>query len=159
MQTELWIWDGSAFHYYETDGRAKNLPANSFQNININGSTNWYYLLAGGKPFVGLKDTTFSTEKANTTLPRLQALQIFPAKCRGINGAISAQKYGTRWLYFANDGRYVQKGCGAYKLIPSRDILYVLDKNGYLVRTELSKAPTDITICPTDMDMLTEINL
>ena len=33
----------------------------------------------------------------------------------------------------------MQKGCGAYKLIPSRDILYVLDKNGYLVKNRVVK--------------------
>ena len=134
-----WIWDDGAFHNYGSDGRAETIKGNTFYNITVNGSTNWYYLLAGGKPFIGLKDTTFSNRKGKYYFAPASSSTDIPGKMQRNKWCNFSTKYGTRWLYFANDGRYVQKGCGAYKLIPSRDILYVLDKNGYLVKNRVVK--------------------
>lgn len=134
-----WIWDDGAFHNYGSDGRAETIKGNTFYNITVNGSTNWYYLLAGGKPYVGLKDTTFSNRKGKYYFAPASSSTDIPGKMQRNKWCNFSTKYGTRWLYFANDGRYVQKGCGAYKLIPSRDILYVLDKNGYLVKNRVVK--------------------
>ncbi len=139
IKKNMWLWDGSAFHHYLGDGRAETLKANTFYSINVNGSTNWYYLLSGGKPYVGLKDTTFSNRKGKYYFAPASSSTDIPGKMQRNKWCNFSTKYGTRWLYFANDGRWNKKGCGAYKLIPSRDILYVLDKNGYLVKNRVVK--------------------
>ena len=130
-----WLWDGGAFHNYGSDGRAENIAPNKIYKIGADS----YYLLSGGKPFVGQK---YIKESGKTQLYYFAAASNssdIPGKMQKNKWISRVNKGKTQWLYFGSNGRYVKKGCGAYKLIPSRDILYVLDKNGYLVKNKVVK--------------------
>ena len=130
-----WLWDGGAFHNYGSDGRAETIAPNKIYKI----GSDSYYLLSGGKPFVGQK---YIKESGKTQLYYFAAAASssdIPGKMQKNKWISRVNRGKTQWLYFGSDGRYVKKGCGAYKLIPSRDVLYVLDNSGYLVKNRVVK--------------------
>ena len=129
-----WFWEDGAFHRYGGDGR-ENVTANTIEKI----GSDYYYLLSGGKPYVGRKNTTFSGRTGQYCFQAAANSGDIPGKMLRNGWTYADTKYGRRWLYFASDGRWTRKGCGAYKLLPAKDVLYVLDKNGYLVKNRVVK--------------------
>lgn len=131
-----WLWDGGAFHNYGSDGRAETIAANQIYRI----GSDYYYLLSGGKPFVGQKKTTYSGRTGLYYFAKASSSSDIPGKMKRNAWVNRSMPKGTQWLYFGSDGRWVRKGCGAYKVLPSRDALYLLDNNGYLIRNKQVKA-------------------
>ena len=127
--SDTWIWDAGqgAFNYYGHDnGKQVNLEANKIYSIN--GAS--YYLLNGGKPYVGDQKISggicyFQPAASAGDIPGKMAVNGWFGK--------STNK-GTQWRYFNANGYYQKKGIGAYKLLSNSDNLYLLDANGYLIR-------------------------
>ena len=127
--SDTWIWDAGqgAFNYYGHDnGKQVNLEANKIYSIN--GA--FYYLLNGGKPYVGDQKISggicyFQPAASAGDIPGKMAVNGWFGK--------STNK-GTQWRYFNANGDYQKKGIGAYKLLSNSDNLYLLDANGYLIR-------------------------
>ena len=127
--SDTWIWDAGqgAFNYYGHDnGKQVNLEANKIYSIN--GAS--YYLLNGGKPYVGDQKISggicyFQPAASAGDIPGKMAVNGWFGK--------STNK-GTQWRYFNANGDYQKKGIGAYKLLSNSDNLYLLDANGYLIR-------------------------
>lgn len=130
-----WLWDGGAFHNYGSDGRAETISPNKIYKI----GSDSYYLLSGGKPFVGQKYIKISGKTQLYYFAAASSSSDIPGKMQKNKWISRVNRGKTQWLYFGSDGRYVKKGCGAYKLIPSRDVLYVLDNSGYLVKNKVVK--------------------
>lgn len=131
-----WLWDGGAFHNYGSDGRAETIAANKIYKI----GSDYYYLLSGGKPYVGQKKTTYNNRTGLYYFGAASSSTDIPGKMKRNAWVNRSMPKGTQWLYFGNDGRWEKKGCGAYKVLPSRDALYLLDNNGYLVKNKQVKA-------------------
>lgn len=151
------IWDGTTLRWYneKNGGRRVSLatnavvgfaPGTSYTSLAGNqistgkmSGYQYYYLDGNGKPFVGRKSTTYSGRKGTYCFQPAANSADIPGKM--LIGAWSSYKTnrGTRWVYFGGDGRYVKKDTGAYRLYPSKDVLYVLDKNGYLVKNRVVK--------------------
>ena len=127
--SDTWIWDAGqgVFNYYGHDnGKQVNLEANKIYSIN--GAS--YYLLNGGKPYVGDQKISggicyFQPAASAGDIPGKMAVNGWFGK--------STNK-GTQWRYFNANGDYQKKGIGAYKLLSNSDNLYLLDANGYLIR-------------------------
>ena len=127
--SDTWIWDAGqgAFNYYGHDnGKQVNLEANKIYSIN--GA--FYYILNGGKPYVGDQKISggicyFQPAASAGDIPGKMAVNGWFGK--------STNK-GTQWRYFNANGDYQKKGIGAYKLLSNSDNLYLLDANGYLIR-------------------------
>lgn len=133
MQTG-WMWDGEAFHHYSDDGREEEIKADIYE---IDGVS--YYVQADGKPYdkgiVYIKPKksyyAFSTSKNDKGIPG-QMIQ---------NGwAYRKMSKGNQWLYFQADGRYKKMASGAYKLLEDKDVLYLIDNSGYLVKNKMIRA-------------------
>lgn len=126
-----WMWNASqgVFNYYgNNNGKQENLEANKIYSIN--GSS--YYLLSGGKPYVG--DQNISGHVCYFQ-PAASANDI-PGKM-AVNGwASKSTNKGAQWRYFDKNGYYQKKGIGAYKLLSNSTNLYLLDANGYLIKTK-----------------------
>lgn len=129
--SNTWIWNVAegVFNYYGNEnGKQVTLEANKIYNIN--GSS--YYLLNGGKPYVGDQKIGAYTYYF---CPAASAGEI-PGKMACNGWASKSTSRGAQWRYFDANGRYQKKGIGAYKLLSNSDNLYLLDANGYLIKTK-----------------------
>lgn len=126
-----WMWNAGqgVFNYYgNNNGKQENLEANKIYSIN--GAS--YYLLSGGKPYVGDQKISghicyFQPAASANSIPGRMA----------VNGwASKSTNRGPQWRYFDANGYYQKKGIGAYKLLSNSANLYLLDANGYLIRTK-----------------------
>ena len=134
MQADKWIWDGIKFSYYNKEGIYEAKKEGIYKI-----DTYYYYLLASGQPFVGEKDTTYNTRTGIYYFKRAANEADIPGKMAR-NTWIGLSKNGnTQWRYFANDGRYVKKGVGVYKVLNNKSNLYLLDANGYLIKGKPAK--------------------
>lgn len=125
MITKEWRWNANdgVFNYYAP--KQETLTAN--RTYNINGET--YYLLSGGKPYVGDKTISgsvycFRAASSSTDIPGKMARNMWVSRKVGSR---------TQWRYFDSNGRYQKKGVGAYKVLSNSSNLYLLDANGYLI--------------------------
>lgn len=133
MQTSKWYWDKSAkaFKYYDKNGVRINVAEKIYKIGN-----EYYYLQNNGVPYVGEKETTYNNLKGLYWFRSATANETVPGKMVrnnwvGINN--------NRWRYFGSDGRYVKKGIGAYKILKNSSDLYLLDANGYIIRSKQVK--------------------
>ena len=124
-------WDAKKkiFYQYDENGQAVKLEG----IYPYNGE--YYYIQADGRPFVGEKYTSYQNRKG---------LYLFE-KAADITGRMARNKWasvttskGYLWRFFQSDGRYKKLGSGAYKVY--KNVYYLLDGNGYLVREKMMKA-------------------
>ena len=127
--SNTWMWNAGqgVFNYYgHNNGKQENLEANKIYSIN--GAS--YYLLSGGKPYVG--DQKISGHICYFQ-PAASASDI-PGKM-AVNGwASKSTNKGPQWRYFDGNGYYQKKGTGAYKLLSNSENLYLLDGNGFCIK-------------------------
>lgn len=138
MQKNIsWFWEDGAFHRYGADGR-EDFEADTIYRI----GQDYYYLLEDGTPYVGMIKATYSGNGRTGfyCFTEAESEDEIPGKMLFNEWAYRRMPKGTQWLYFGKDGRWVKKGCGAYQVIPSRDMLYLLDANGYLITNRVVKA-------------------
>lgn len=133
-----WLWDGGAFHNYGSDGRAAKITGNKMYNIN----GQYYYLLNGGKPFVGIREATWNNKKSWYYFKNASGSNSIPGvmakKCWGSRKTPGGQK----WMYFGATGRWEKKPAGIYKVMaPSKNTDYVLNSSGYLVKNNIVTTP------------------
>ena len=128
MITKEWRWNAKdgVFNYYA--------PKQEYFVVNrtykINGVS--YYLLKGGKPYVGDKTISgavyyFRPAASSKDIPGKMASNGWFSK--NVNNNV-------QWRYFDANGRYQKKGIGAYKVKSNDKRLYLLDANGYLIRSK-----------------------
>ena len=136
--SDTWMWnaDQGVFNYYGyNNGKQENLEANKIYSIN--GAS--YYLLNGGKPYVGDQKISghicyFQPASSVNSIPGRMA----------VNGwACKSTNKGSQWRYFDSNGYYQKKGIGAYRLQSKSANLYLLDANGYLIRTRRAAKGAD----------------
>lgn len=125
MITNEWRWNSNegVFNYYAP--KQENITAN--KTYSIGGET--YYLLSGGKPYVGDKTISgsvycFRAAASAQDIPGKMARNMWVSRKVGNR---------TQWRYFDSNGRYQKKGTGAYKVLSDSSNLYLLDANGYLI--------------------------
>ena len=128
MITKEWRWNATdgVFNYYAP--KQENFVVN--RTYKINGVT--YYLLKGGKPYVGDKNISGAVYYFR---PAASASDI-PGKMASNGWFSKSTTKGAQWRYFDANGRYLRKGIGAYKIKSNDKNLYLLDANGYLIRTK-----------------------
>ena len=134
MQVSKWYWNKSAkaFRYYNKNGVRCNIAEKVYKVDN-----DFYYLRNNGVPFVGEKSTTYNGRQGLYWFKAASNSNEIPGKMAR-NTWIGVNKI--RWRYFGNDGRYVKKGVGAYKVLNNSSELYLLDANGYIIRSKQVKA-------------------
>ena len=129
-----WVWNTAdqAFNHYGSDGKQETIAANKIYAIN--GAS--YFLLDGGKPYVGMR----TVNKAVYNFRKASSANDIPGKMVTKAWASASTSKGTVWRYYGADGKYQKKGAGAYKVLSNSSSLYLLDANGYLIKSKMIKA-------------------
>lgn len=154
QQKNTWIWEKEAgvFQYYDANGcnvtiADLNKQAQSAGTYTgyfaINGE--YYCLNENGKPKTGNVTITVNGSSARYYFETDSEIpgRMFHEGWRCIQGS-----KGERWLYYeqgvtnpANIGKYYEHGIMAKKLgAPKNDRKYLIDKNGYLLKSVVKKA-------------------
>lgn len=154
QQKNTWIWDKTegVFRYYDADGvqvsvKELNKQAQSAGTYTgyfaINGE--YYCLDANGKPKTGNVTITVNGSSARYYFEPDSEI---PGRMFHEGWRCVQSSKGERWLYYeqgatnpANIGKYYEHGIIAKKLgAPKNDRKYLIDKNGYLLKSVVKKA-------------------
>lgn len=149
MKKKYWLWDSGVFRYYDAAGRFLSVAELRTINLNNNKYTGYYKINGGiycldanGKPKTG---------EVKITEGNAQGTYYFSPKAgtNGIPGNMVKSKWiGTesnnRWSYYSANGKLYKHGIIVRKLDTSimGSSYYLLDKNGYLLKSKMAKAET-----------------
>lgn len=154
QQKNIWIWEKEAgvFQYYDVNGNNVSISELKKQALSagtytgyfaINGE--YYCLNDSGKPKTG---NVTITVNGNSARYYFEADSEIPGRMFHEGWRCVQSSKGERWLYYeqgvtnpANIGKYYEHGIIAKKLgAPKNDRKYLIDKNGYLLKSVVKKA-------------------
>lgn len=144
-----WKWTGTAFQYYDKDGKLKTVEQLEKEAKAADTYTGYfkiddeYYCLdKDGKPRTG--DITL-TVNGESNLYYFEEDSIIPGRMFHEGWRRADDEKGERWLYYqmgsnpANVGKYYKRGVIATRLGTDTPT-YLLDGNGYVLKSKLKKA-------------------
>ena len=159
QEKNIWKWTGTQFQYYDENGKLvtvsyleeKAKAAGTYTGyFEINGK--YYCLDANGKPKTGEITITANGE---TNLYYFDPASTIPGEMFHKGWLRSDTTNGERWLYFqkggngnfANIGKYYKRGVIA-TVIPEKGTgTYLLDANGYVLKSTMKKASNGSYYC------------
>ena len=157
QEKNIWKWTGTQFQYYDENGKLvtvsyleeKEKAAGTYTGyFEINGK--YYCLDANGKPKTGEITITANGE---TNLYYFDPASTIPGEMFHNGWLRSDTTNGERWLYFkkggnpADIGKYYKRGIVA-TVIPEKGTgTYLLDANGYVLKSTMKKASNGSYYC------------
>lgn len=157
QEKSVWKWTGTLFQYYDENGNLETVSqleekakaAGTYTGyFEINGK--YYCLGADGKPKTG--EITI-TAKGETNLYYFDPASTIPGEMFHNGWLRSDTTKGERWLYFkkggvpADIGKYYKRGVVATSIPEKGTGVYLLDANGYVLKSTMKKAANGSYYC------------
>lgn len=129
-----YIWEAGKFHKYDENGQAIKIEGNKMYSI----GGQFYYLLEGGKPYIGVVKTSWNNRESYYAFRKAKSGEKVPGKMIKNGWASLKNSKGEKWLYFGKYGRQEKRGAGVYKVLaPAKNTEYLLDSYGYVAKNKV----------------------